>query len=107
MHCNHCGARKLKKRRSGPMAGLFVCRCGRAAGPRPLLEAMQWGVPLWVRNLVNGQMVDEGPATTPAIAARQRATQLGLIAVFRALATGVRALADADVEVGEEATCEN
>lgn len=108
MHCGHCGNRKLKKRRTGPMAGFFVCRCGRVAGPRPLIEARMWGVPLWLRNLINGQMVDDGPAVTPAIVARQRATKLGLIAVFHALASGLSAVAPAEpAEAEEEITCES
>lgn len=63
------------------MAGIFVCRCGRAAGPRPLVEAKAWGVSLWVRNLIHRRLVAEGVGSGP----RYKAIVAGMVAVARAV----------------------
>lgn len=82
MHCiRGCGARKLKRRNSGRLRGLYVCRLCGPVGPRPLVEAITWGVPLWVRNLIHARLVEERTGSGP----RYQAIVAGMVAVARAV----------------------
>lgn len=78
--CDRCGARKLKKRKTGTFAGFFWCPMHGPVAPRPVLEAVLWGVPLEVRNAILRRQIAEGDCDREKI----EAIRVEMILAYRA-----------------------
>lgn len=55
----NCGGRKLRKRRRGPMRGMYVCSCCGPIAPRAEAMAYRWGIPVELWILIHRRSVDE------------------------------------------------
>lgn len=61
MNCK-CGRIYIKKRKTGPLKGFFVCpACGRVVGPRPLVEAARRNIPVELWSAIHRAKLDAGP----------------------------------------------
>jgi hypothetical protein len=71
VNCPSCSALHLRKVKQGPLTGLFVCRCGTVAGPRPLAEAIRLGISLPLWSLIHSRIVDARATGYEAAVIRQ------------------------------------
>jgi len=62
MNCR-CGKLHLNKRKTGPYKGLFICRCGGVAGPKPLYEAIRRGIPVELWSKIHNAWIDQRATT--------------------------------------------